>query len=168
MVTTWHSLRLEKKVLVYYAIKQDILKEQYNNMFANILYYPISSNEYIYKHTTIYLFNIESLIKYQPETKSYVHNMYTAIWTDWWTTLALDLSIVLVTVYSVSQKDLTHTIDIFEHNSLENKYFNLSFGWDINDQHRRDQAKFGLIPYKCPICRFVLVILQWEMDYFST
>ena len=29
-------------------------------------------------------------------------------------------------------------LDIFEHNSLENKYF----GWDIDDQHRRDQAKF--------------------------
>ena len=34
---------------------------------------------------------------------------------------------------------------LFEHNSLENKYFILFVGWDIYDQHRRDQTKFGLI-----------------------
>ena len=36
-------------------------------------------------------------------------------------------------------------LDMFEHNSLENKYFTLSFGWDIDDQHRRDQTKCGPI-----------------------
>ena len=45
----------------------------------------------------------------------------------------------------MSQKDLTPRDFCFEHNSLENKYFTLSFGWDIDDQHRRNQTKFRLI-----------------------
>ena len=73
-------------------------------------------------------------------------------------------------IFSVSQKDLTPRY--FEHNSLENKYLTLSFGWDIDDQHRRDQTKFGLMliitgnVIDVHIFRFVLVIWQWEMDYF--
>ena len=66
----------------------------------------------------------------------------------------------------MSQKDLTQ--DIFGHNYLENKYCTLSFGWDIGDQHGRDQTKFGLIMIITGnvIDIQMSVIWQWEMDYF--
>ena len=65
----------------------------------------------------------------------------------WLRMMQCDISIhtQLLAIVSTACPRKIWPLDIFEHNSLENKYFTLSFGWDIDDQYRCDQTSIGVI-----------------------